>query len=232
MSTAKKIMMSSFFAFICLFCSQAFAQSVPHQGFDVRAGLAFPLFWGASATDGQYVPDEEHGVTYEVYGNSLATAGFGVNLQAGYRWGKAGVVIEQLISGAFARNNAMAINFKQTTDNGKLRRNYVKKGDSFFFGATFLTFKEYIQFTDTFIWSLGEGIGAIYGGKGDHHMFITDSDASFAVKGDMAFTYYIMGQYGVGLDFDFIIGLTFKDGIQASFVFTPMLVYNMFFDLQ
>ena len=231
MLTVKRLITASFFAFVCLFCSQAFAQSVPNQGFDIRAGLAFPLFWGASATDGMYVGGDDYTINYEVYGNSLATAGFGVNLQAGYRWGRCGVVIEQLISGAFARNNAMAINFKQTSDDAKLRSNYVKKGDSFFFGATFLTFKEYITFTDKFIWSLGEGIGAIYGGKGDHHMFISDSDASFALKGDMAFTYYIMGQYGVGVDFDFIIGLTFDDGVQASFVFTPMLVYNMFFDI-
>ncbi|MBQ9395732.1 MAG: hypothetical protein IJU23_09500 [Proteobacteria bacterium] len=208
MKQMKLIVTAAVIFFACMFaCSSAFAQDytgfpAEKEGFWIRAGIGVPMTLNA-------------GSNREVRTGAYTAVGVGLNLQLGYRWDTFAIQVEQDLGGAFV------------TDSSVVGLNNSK--GQYFLGGTYLMFSEYANF-DNFHISFGEGFGAMYGAKGDFHAFWVDSDAAFALKANIGFTYFFMDGMGAGFNFDYAIafaidnsGVTFSHFIQPVLTFTYVL---------
>lgn len=201
-----------FLIFMCLFgATNAFAQS-DRSGFELRAGIAVPIYAGASSNG--------------FSGNALAAVGVGLDVQAMYRWTYFGLGVQQTITGIFAMNNTNGYDEFDSSDD----YNVFEEGDGVFYGGTFFMLKEYIPFLGNHMITIGEGVGATYGAKLDHKkLYSSDSDVAFAIKGELGYTYFIEGKYGVGFNIDYTAALSFGNGIAISYAVTPSVVFDMVF---
>ena len=211
MKQMKLIVTAAVIFFACMFaCSSAFAQDytgfpAEKEGFWIRAGIGVPMTINAGSNP-------------EVRSGAYTAVGVGLNLQLGYRWDTFAIQVEQDIAGAFVTDSAMSDAYKA-----------MDKKAQYFLGGTYLMFSEYANF-DNFHISFGEGIGAMYGAKGDFRAFWVDSDAAFALKANIGFTYFFMDGMGAGFNFDYAIafaidgsGVTFSHFIQPVLTFTYVL---------
>ncbi len=90
--------------------------------------------------------------------------------------------------------------------------------------------KEYIPINGNMMITIGEGIGAKYGANPENkRVYAADTDASFALKADIGFTYFIMERYGVGINVEYNASLAFGDGLSFSWGVTPALTFDMIF---
>lgn len=224
MGTLLKRLSAVFAAFfICFGASTAFAQA-DRGGLELRAGLAVPIYAGASTDlDGA---------------SALSAVGFGVNVQVMYRWTYFGLGIEQFVSGIVATNDTFSVSpddagvtfygLREIEDNAK-NAGIFQKGDSVFYGGTFFVLKEYIPFGNNLI-TIGEGAGVTYGANKEHKkLYTTDSDLAVAIKVELGYTYFIAGLYGVGINLDYTLSMAINDGISISNAVTPMLTFDMVF---
>ena len=204
------------FLFTCLFgVSAAFAQTdVP--GMILQANIQVPVYKGASVSLG----NEE----IEVNVGALKAAGPGLDLVFGYKWVHFGIGIEQQLDLLVATSNAMPAKWK-IDDDGP---NFIEKNDPIFHGATYLYLMEFITINSDAWISIGQGIGAAYG-SGKNYLFVTDTDAAFAFKLDLGFTYFLFSQYGLGVDLEWAGALAFDDGVSMSWWISPKLTYTMVF---
>ena len=86
---------------------------------------------------------------------------------------------------------------------------------------------EYIPIGSDFLITIGEGLGAAYGaGK---YLFCTDTNAAFALKGDLGFTYFLFSKYGLGIDIEAALYMAVDDGVSMSYMINPMITYTMVF---
>ena len=240
----------------CLFCSQAFAQAeeyvdatyvnvqnegeqveetqnpqvseeqdesveenvhnIPTSGIDITAALAAPITMSFGIGIGD--------------GVGSFGPGFGVEIQAVYRFGKVGLGVEQKINGVFAMPTGNVD--ENTGDNTGENQQKVKsdKINSIFLGGTFVILKEYVKAGQNGLVTFGEGIGVAYGAnKPDKRIVGGISDSAFALKFDFGYTYFIQSKYGIGFNLEYMcsFNVSFLGGFLQSFI--PKLTYQMIF---
>lgn len=223
MRILKNGLIGLFLLLSCLMATNAFAQA-DKQGFDFRASIAVPLYRGASAKV------EVGDTTISQSGGGLQAVGVGLDLQFIYRWKYFGLGVEQLFGGVFSTADYGSISMSINGNDANVSASIFKKGDGAFYGETFFVLKEYIPIGSTHLVTIAEGLGASYGAKLDHkRLYVTDTDAAFAAKFELGYTYFIMDTYGVGLNLSYTASLAISNGVSFSQTFTPSVVFNMIF---
>ena len=211
MKKAKLALSAIVFLFVCAFCTTAFAQA-DKTGLIVRGGLEVPIYAGASAKIG----DTDMGV------GALTAVGPGIDIAFGYRWTYFGILLEQQFGVIFATDEALKARWKPDKDY------IIDKGDPAFLGSTYFLVEEYIPIGSEFMITIGQGLGASYG-SGQNLLYVTDTDAAFAFKVELGLTYFLFGQHGLGINFEWAGSLAFDDGVSFSATYNPMLTYTAIF---
>ncbi len=208
MKQMKLVLAAAVFFFACIFAgSSAFAQDyyqgypAEKEGLWIRAGIGVPMTING-------------GSNARVSG-AYTAVGVGLNIQFGYRWDTFGIQIEQDLGGAFVTNSSISDQWEEY--NIKAR---------YFLGGTYLMFSEYYNSED-FHFSFGEGIGAMYGAKGDFRAFWVERDAALALKANVGFTYFFADGMGAGFNFDYAIAIAIDDtGVTFSHFIQPVLTFT------
>lgn len=217
MKILKSGLISLFLLFACFATTNAFAQA-DKSGLEIRAGVVVPYFVGASASVSD---DVEVGSV-----NNLKAVGVGVNLQLLYRWTYFGLGIDQMVSGIFALDNSFSLSISDTDWD----LNGYEKGDGLFYGATFFVLKEYIPIGSTHLITFGEGIGATYGANKKHQkVYETSSDAAFAFKFEIGYTYFLFDLFGIGLNLEYTGSLAIDNGVSYSSAIVPQIMFDIVF---
>lgn len=198
------------FLVACLFSCSAFAQA-DKTGFILRGGLEIPIYSGASISLGE----DDSGI------GGLMAVGPGLDIAIGYRWMYFGLLLEQQVGVVFATDKALKARWKGDDP-------LIDKGTAIFLGATYFLMEEYIPIGSECMITIGQGLGASYG-SGKNMLYVTETDAAFAFKLELGFTYFLLGQHGIGFNFEWAGSLAFDEGISFSATYNPMLTYTAIF---
>lgn len=167
------------------------------EGMDLRIALNYAhVFYEQSIQDsGQFEDAEE-------LDNDLF--GFGGSVSIGYRWHYAGLYIDQDLDGVKLIEPCWCIGYQFGSD-------------WYFLGGTYLVARVSPPITDHFELDLGFGAGVMYSNghelnPGFYHPIIVNDDGKASValsfKASASFTVYFTDIFGMGLFFDYTIGLT------------------------
>lgn len=197
-------------------------QEIPVKGFDIRIALTAPYTMSSGAKFS--LKDMEY--------QFIAGPGFGIEIQAVYRYKKVGFGIEQKLNGIFSM---VSEDNEENIENTQPSQEQQTK--SLFMGATFLIIKEYVNAGHNGVFTFAEGLGVAYeANSSDNKIFPGKSDYAFAFKFDLGYTYFIKAKYGIGFNLEYMLGVSFHKtsyilGSSAAFVqsFIPKLTYQMIF---
>ena len=102
----------------------------------------------------------------------------------------------------------------------------INKDDPSFLGATYALFVEFIPINPEWLITIGEGLGASYG-SGKRKLYVTDTDAAFAIKAEFGVSYFLLQQHGLGINLEFAGSMAFQDGMSFSWTINPMITYTI-----
>ena len=129
--------------------------------------------------------------------------GYGGSVSIGYKWHHVGLYIDQELYGARLYDDCWCSGY-QVIEGGH------------FLGGTYLVARVSPPTTEFIELDLGVGFGAMYSNgddfqpRGPHPIIFNDdgkASAAFSFKGSASITAYILDNFGVGVVFDYTVGL-------------------------